>query len=151
MPAQPPLRTPTRRPAVGRPVLAMISLTREAAASVRLITFLRASREAISKPPPCAGFKARDVAAGYSIAAHVFTGRLAPAPPLWQSRRHARFLLHGPDDPRRRGARTHGAETAAGARLQGRRRLCLARQRPHGAARRSSQPRRHLAAQGRRP
>src|ERR1700733_5182917 len=41
MPAQPPFFTPTLRPAIGRSVLAMISFTRAAAASVRLITLKR--------------------------------------------------------------------------------------------------------------
>ena len=38
IPAQPPLRTPTRTPAIGRSAFAMMSLMRAAAASVSRIT-----------------------------------------------------------------------------------------------------------------
>src|SRR5271157_4897406 len=48
MPAQPPFLIPTRRPATGLPAASVNSRTRAAAASVKVITCRRNSRDAIS-------------------------------------------------------------------------------------------------------
>src|SRR5271167_2279237 len=76
MPAQPPFLTPTRRPAVGLPAASVSSRTRAAAASVKVITCRRNSRDAISslrrpgsRPGGCST---------YSIAPSVLTGRRGP-------------------------------------------------------------------------
>src|SRR5574337_32091 len=47
MPAQPPLRTPTRKPAIGLPAASVNSRMRAAAASVNVIACLRRSFDAI--------------------------------------------------------------------------------------------------------
>src|SRR6202167_3597090 len=79
MPAQPPFLIPTRSPATGLPAASISSRTRAAAASVKVITCRRNSRDAISnlhrpgsRPGGCLT---------YSIAPSVLT-----EPPSWAAR-----------------------------------------------------------------
>src|SRR5271169_7037375 len=77
MPAHPPFLIPTRSPATGLPAASVSSRTRAAAASVKVITCRRNSRDAISNLHRPGSRPVEHPT--YSIPAAVLTGRRGPS------------------------------------------------------------------------